>query len=86
MELNCKIIIYVSIALLVWRTTVLSLPIGKRQAPPAADQPITVHKLLLPPLIEITENSDSLYWLWNEADVLTDENLLMSDVRTCVIH
>jgi len=86
MELNCKLVIYVSIALLVGFTTVLSLPIGKRQAQPTADQPITVHKLLLPPLIEITENSDSLYWLWSEAVVLTDENLLTTEVRTCVIY
>jgi len=61
---------------------VFSLPIGKRQAPPTADEFITVHKLLLLPLAEITENSDSLYWLWREAVALTNENLLTTEVST----
>ena len=79
MELNCKAVICVSIVVLYGLTIVCSLPVGKREALPTADQePITFNKLL-PPLIDLS-SSDSLFSLWRGAFDLSDENLLKAEV------
>ena len=79
MELNCKAVICVSIVVLYGLTIVCSLPVGKREALPTADQePITFNKLL-PPLIDLS-SSDSLFSLWKGAFDLSDENLLKAEV------
>ena len=67
------------IVLLTALSTVHSLPAGRREAPPTADQPITLNELLVS-LITPTENSNNLYLLWRGAFYLTDENLLTAEV------
>ncbi|XP_065906060.1 uncharacterized protein [Dysidea avara] len=80
MELNCKAVICVSIVVLYGLTIVCSLPVGKREALPTADQePITFNKLL-PPLIDLS-SSDSLFSLWRGAFDLSDENLLKAEYQ-----
>ena len=67
------------VIVLVVLATVHSLPTGRREAPPTPDQPIAVNKLIRS-LTTITNSNDNLYFLWEEAIYLTNENLMMAEV------
>jgi len=74
MELKCRSRPTIIVMMLVVLATVHSLPTGRREAPPTADQPIAVNK----PLRSLESNN--LYLLWREAFDLTSETLLMAEV------
>ena len=67
------------IMVLVTITAVHSLPTRRREAPPTNDQIIAINKLL-PPLVMIDEDSDSLYSLWQTAFGLTGDDILNAEV------